>query len=103
MKFLTTILCAYILLVSAAPCCFDGELSGYGVPAEQQSTGADSHSDCSDMCSPFCICNTCGGFSVMLSTCVCLPEQEISAVCYSFFPATYSFLFPKGFWQPPRL
>ncbi|MDR2384793.1 MAG: hypothetical protein LBD80_03895 [Tannerella sp.] len=104
MKFLATILCIYISVISAMPCCFDNiETDSHEYETEQQTAGNDSHADCSDdACSPFCICNACGGFAVALPLYEYLPEQRFSTCYHHFFPPVYSFLLPERIWQPPR-
>jgi hypothetical protein len=103
MKFLATLLCVYILFVSAMPCCHNNETDRYSHQTEQQATDSGSHSDCSGMCSPFCACHTCGGFTVILPAYYCQPEQEFSKADYNFPPTIYSLFLPEGIWQPPKI
>jgi hypothetical protein len=103
MKFLATILCIYMLYVAAMTCCGDGGMIVFGSQIEQQSADMDGHSACSDMCSPFCLCSTCGGFTMApLVANIQSVAQNFSDASAVYLSSTYHSPSLKGVWQPPK-
>jgi hypothetical protein len=113
MKFSAIILCICISIVSATPCCFNDtgrDAGGYATteqPAGDSGSHSHSHShadaNCSGVCSPFCLCGACGGFSVTLPVAGIQPvPQKFSKV--NIFLPSLTYLSPslEGVWQPPR-
>jgi hypothetical protein len=71
---------------------------------EQQDSGEHSHADCSGICSPFCLCDTCGGFMVIqFFTAFQLKQQEFSKANLSYPVSIYHSPLLKGIWQPPQI
>jgi hypothetical protein len=104
MKFWTTIVCTYILLISVTPCCRNNHIADEGCRLEQQDSGERPHTDCSGICSPFCLCDTCGGFMVIqFFTGFQLKQQEFSKANLSYPGSIYHSPLLKGIWQPPQI
>jgi hypothetical protein len=112
MKFSAIILCICISVVSVTPCCLDNigtDVGGYAMTEQPAGdSGSHSHSrsdaDCSGICSPFCLCSACGGFTIALFI------VDIQSVPQKFsetniFSPSLIYLSPSlgGVWQPPRV
>ncbi|MDR2087442.1 MAG: hypothetical protein LBP72_09770 [Dysgonamonadaceae bacterium] len=94
----------YILFISATPCCLDNHPVDDDCRTEQPDSGDRSHEDCPGICSPFCLCNTCGGFTVIHSlTGIQLKIQTLSQSVVAYMLPIYSSLSPEDLGQPPRL
>jgi hypothetical protein len=99
MRFVIVLLSVYILSIAAVPCCFEGM---HRHSTELASTENDAHSDDAGLCSPFCVCNACGGCSIFVAACNYFPEPLFSTDYCPFFSVFYSFSWLKGIWQPPK-
>jgi hypothetical protein len=103
MKFLATLLSVYILIALTSSCCCDYLVSDSGSQTEQHEAGHLPQDNCHGVCSPFCLCAACAGFTVELV----FPHnqikpEEISSEL-SVYPQQICTL-PSltGIWQPPQ-
>ncbi|MDR2868540.1 MAG: hypothetical protein LBV46_03255, partial [Bacteroidales bacterium] len=63
----------------------------------------DTHGDCAGLCSPFCVCNACPGFSVEITPRLVMTALSQGSTVPSFSDFSY---IPKrsipAIWQPPK-
>lgn len=102
MKLITFIVSLYFIVLSALPC-VDIE-SGSLAHSEQ---GTHSHDKDNDLCSPFCICNCCGHFTLNYAPAITfeiiqVPFEQITTQ-NSIYTSVFHSNFYGSIWQPPQL
>ncbi|MET0638015.1 MAG: DUF6660 family protein [Chitinophagaceae bacterium] len=104
MKLFSIILSLIMMGLSNVPC---GDRGGDTCPepgmGAYSSGGGETHSDHEDLCSPFCQCNCCAGYSIHYET---VAEAEIflpgKNKFISFLPEKISEV-SLPVWQPPQI
>jgi hypothetical protein len=98
MKAWVTIVCFYILLISATPCCRDNN------HADDDTCRTElPQTDCSGLCSPFCLCNTCEGLTIILAfDDIQLSQAADSPEHTAYTLPIYCSPSPEGLRQPPQ-
>jgi hypothetical protein len=104
MKFLVSILSVYIVLLSTTICCQESyAMADFGNHTEQHEAGALPHDDCAGVCSPFCLCATCTGFTVEpVFPYYQTKPQELSSEIRIYTQQIYTSSLVEGIWQPPK-
>lgn len=109
-KCISTILSLYLMALAVLPC---SDESGWCLFDIEAAVGVELHetddhdhqTDCSDHCSPFCICNCCQitvrtpvktAFSIS-------PPSSIIADQPQLKPWFKVLILPNDIWQPPKL
>ncbi|MFY7839471.1 MAG: DUF6660 family protein [Lacibacter sp.] len=102
MKFFTTVLTVYILLLSMFPCPEDVFSLGKEIKTAvvDQSQTDD---DCEDECPPFCCCACCGVQMMRTCNCVHLKTPVQFAVHHPVIQTLAISDIYRPIWQPPQL
>jgi hypothetical protein len=105
MRFFATLLSVCFLVISTNVCCDDFGIAddGWRYQTEQHEHSGDSSHDCLGVCSPFCVCGSCAGFTVVpYFSDFQLKPMAFSKENISYLSKTYLSSSLKGVWQPPK-
>ncbi|MDR0685977.1 MAG: hypothetical protein LBF79_00740 [Dysgonamonadaceae bacterium] len=101
MRLFIFVLAACILFVSAAPCCLDGLSEDSACVGERHDDHAGD-SGCGDGCSPFCVCDSCHGFSAAAPVYGdCVAGDVFARDFYDAVFLGYSLTVIRSVWRPP--
>lgn len=104
MKFLAFIMAFLVLSLSFMPCA-DKESSTHEGKAKSELTKANNHHNDQqqNVCSPFCHCTCCGGFSInhFIAAISNIPLYETNLIITFLSAEIIEVAFP--IWQPPQL
>jgi hypothetical protein len=109
MKFLNVILAIYILVLSVIPCADSIENllptnSTTYIHSDDTHSGHNHENESCDLCSPFCVCACCGGFSTTKSQVIFFKQEPFLNDKNAAFSYSASFIsnFTAQFWNPPK-
>ncbi|MGV3762131.1 DUF6660 family protein [Parapedobacter sp.] len=102
MRILFTLLAMYMLAVFLIPCA-----DRYGVQIAEYHQDSHDHTNETDMCSPFCLCNCCGAVSAVAFQWNGISFSEIKAIELTKPNPPYISQFIPYYigeiWQPPKI
>lgn len=109
MKLINIILAVYVLALSCIPCADEASeqnpnLAKVFIYSGNSHSGHNHENDSCELCSPFCICACCGGFTVaktlpQLNPLTHFTNNEAQRFDYSSVSlSNYS----SQFWHPPK-
>ncbi|MDR2836031.1 MAG: hypothetical protein LBV69_07565 [Bacteroidales bacterium] len=103
MKFLAILLSVYILVVTVFQCCCDCNEKDFINQKRHHETSSLPHDDCNGVCSPFCLCNNCAGFTIeLIFNNYQKKIQKTSENIIVFTQQIYSTPSLKDIWRPPK-
>ena len=102
MKFFCTIFAAYLLFLTVLPC-IDSKIMKKSSKAQITSLQLEEdHSNYQpDLCSPLCICNCCGGITILIESQPAFDVIHFSERC-NVFPEKKTSSISFSVWQPPK-
>ena len=103
MKFLAFIMAILVLALSVMPCADTNAMIGSHAKTELTQASPQQHNQSSDVCSPFCHCSCCAGFTIthFTSSFTIIPVP-VNKQLNSFLPSeVIDITLPV--WQPPQL
>jgi hypothetical protein len=98
MKLFAFLLAFHTFVLSASPC------EGFACKDEPQTE--QSQDEENEVCSPFCICATCAGFTFNPTFVIDIDEQltvEYRDDLYPEYSNDFHFQFILNIWQPPQV
>jgi len=101
MKFFAFIMAVIVLALSCIPCC---DVSATCERSKMEIKGSqDNETQQGDVCSPFCACTCCAGFSINYKVPGIQSLPKLLDINYSpsYFSALIKIALP--IWQPPQL
>jgi hypothetical protein len=102
MKFLATILSVLVIFLSTTANVDDSCLFHNECRTEQHATENHPY-NCSDCCSPFCLCQTCVGFTIHSGKHYQIKQPELNTKEINLYILPiYSSPVITGIWQPPK-
>jgi hypothetical protein len=103
MKFLAFIMAILVLALSVMPCADTNAMIDNHAKTELTQASPQQHNQSSDVCSPFCHCACCAGFTIthFTSSFTVIPVP-VNKQLNSFLPSeVIDITLPV--WQPPQL
>lgn len=102
-KVLSFVVSVIILIVSCIPCEDSKAYTSNGADKVVISLGSDQTNADTDVCSPFCQCNCCSGFSINY-----FPQTDFTTFIryhqiYPGLSSTSIANMASAIWQPPQL
>jgi len=101
MKFFAFILAVIVLALSCMPCADVGATGEKSKMEIKKSLGNERQQ--SDLCSPFCICSCCAGFSINHTIPNIETLLQLHKVNYSLSYHLAVIKISSPVWQPPQL
>lgn len=105
MKIITTILIPYIFLLGIMPCSdviVNDDHSDETIELISSGHHDHNHSDCTDLCSPFCMCQCCSTPSTLSNNFTNFLVIEFYDSSQFFYKEHQSFGFVDEIFQPPK-
>lgn len=101
MKYLSSILAIYVLLLTAAPNLVEDKC--FQEQTTEQSQDNQDDKDCGDCCSPFMNCHTCVGFTFPIANFALHSVLTYSDKKVSIYKDNTRSDFFSAIWQPPKI
>jgi len=100
-KYLSSILAIYVLLLTAAPNLVEDKC--FREQTTEQSQDNQDDKDCGDCCSPFMNCYTCVGFTFPIANFSLHSVLTYSDKKVSIYKDNTTSDFFSAIWQPPKI
>lgn len=101
MKYLSSILSLYILILIAVPC-IDAPIDEDTQHIELTSSNSHSHQHHTDQCSPLCTCQCCASPLVYTENLIQLSNFTFAQEVQSSYKSIFSTSCISPIWQPPK-
>jgi hypothetical protein len=105
MKLANYIFSMYFIILSCWPCAdFDGIISFDSNDVVSVKSNDHSHSNCNDICSPFCSCNCCGNpFFGHQIVALFLDKKNENFIKLPEYKSPQTATYFASIWQPPKM